>query len=112
MRKLVSRCLIVAVAVIGFAAFGLAVEGNWTGFVTETHCAEKGAKAEHRDCAIKCVKEKGAKWALYNPADKSMFVLSGDDAKAEEMAGKKVTVKGTMNKEKTTITVASMEQAS
>jgi hypothetical protein len=112
MRKLVSRILIVAVAMIGFATLGIAADGTWTGFVTETHCGAKGAKAEHRECAIKCVKEKGAKWALYNPADKSMFILSGDDAKAEAMAGKKVTVKGTMDKEKKSITVANMEQAS
>ena len=110
MRKFVSRTLIVAIAALAVASMSMAADGTWTGWVTETHCGAKGAKAEHRDCAIKCVKEKGAKWALYNPTDKSMFILSGDDAKAEEMAGKKVTVKGTMDKEKKTITVANMEQ--
>ena len=68
----------------------------------------KGASASHADCAAKCVKDKGAKWALYNPADKSIWVLSDQDG-AAKMAGKKVTVKGTVDKDKKTINVASME---
>ena len=61
------------------------------------------------DCATKCVKEKGAKWALYDPKTKATFVLSGDDAMFLKMAATEVTVKGTMDKEKKTITVVSME---
>ena len=113
--KTISRFLVLTLA-LGVASYVLAVpEDSWTGWVTETHCGEKGAKPEHADCAIKCVKEKGAKWALYNPEDKTVFVLSGDDAmmaKMASMAGKKVTVKGTMNKEKKEINVATMEQGS
>jgi Flp pilus assembly protein TadD len=112
MKKLVSRFLILAMA-LGVSTLAFADDQkSMTGYVTETHCGAKGAKAEHADCAVKCVKE-GAKWALYNPEDKSMFVLSGDDAmmaKMASMAGKKVTVKGTMNKEKKEINVATMEQ--
>jgi hypothetical protein len=111
MKKVISRTLFLAL-VLGVASYMLAAgSDSVTGWVTETHCGEKGAKEGHKDCAIKCVKEKGAKWALYNPADKSVWVLSGDDAMAEKMAGKKVTVKGTMNKEKKEINVATMEQA-
>jgi len=112
MKKLVSRTLILAIGLgFGLAALATAEDGTWTGWVTETHCGAAGAKAAHADCAAKCVKEKGAKWALYNPEDKAVFVLSGDDAMAAKMAGKKVTVKGTMNKEKKEINVATMEQA-
>jgi hypothetical protein len=110
MKKLVSRFLILAMA-LGVSTLAFAEDQKMTGYVTETHCGAKGAKAEHTDCAVKCVKE-GAKWALYNPEDKSIFVLSGDDAtmaKMPSMAGKKVTVKGTMNKEKKEINVATME---
>jgi hypothetical protein len=105
--------LALTAASLAFAAGDSA--GTWSGFVTETHFGAAGAKAEHADCAIKCVKEKGAKWALYNPEDKGMFVLSGDEAtmaKMAGMAGKKVTVKGTMDKERKSIAVASMEQGS
>src|SRR6266496_5643165 len=110
MKKFVSRTLVL-VMVLGFglAVLATAEEETWTGWVTETHCAAAGAKAAHKDCAIKCVKEKGAKWALYNPADKSVFVLSGDDAMFEKMAATEVTVKGSMDKEKKTVTVTSME---
>jgi hypothetical protein len=111
MKKFISRSLVLVIA-LGAASIALASDdGTWTGFVTETHCGAAGAKAEHHDCAVKCVKEKGAKWAIYNPADKQMFVLSGDDAMMEKMAGKKVTVKGSMDKEKKVITVANMEAA-
>jgi len=110
MKKFVSRTLVL-VMVLGFGLVALATaeEGSWSGWVTETHCAAAGAKAAHKDCAIKCVKEKGAKWALYNTADKSVFVLSGDDAMMTKMAATEVTVKGTMDKDSKTITVTSME---
>jgi hypothetical protein len=117
MRKFFAPSLALALA-LGTASLALgagAPEGTWSGFVTETHCGAAGAKAEHADCAVKCVKEKGAKWALYNPADKGVLVLTGDEAtmaKMAGMAGKKVTVKGTMDKDKKAITVASMEQGS
>ena len=82
MKKLVSRTLILAVVLgFGLATLASAEDGTWTGWVTDDHCAAAGAKAAHADCAAKCVKEKGAKWALYNTADKSTFILSGDDAR-------------------------------
>jgi len=119
MKRTFTRATLAAIAfgfVFVFASLARAedkkADGSWTGFVTETHCGAAGAKAEHADCAVKCVKEKGASWALYNPEDKSQFVLSGDDAmmaKMAAMAGKKVTVKGSMNKEKKSISVANME---
>jgi hypothetical protein len=108
MKKFLSRALIFAI-VLGVASWSFAAmtEGSWTGWVTDTHCGEKGAKAGHEACATKCVKE-GAKYALYNPADKSMWVLSNQDA-AAKMAGKEVTVKGKADTEKKTIEVSSME---
>ncbi|MEO8431698.1 MAG: hypothetical protein ABI592_09340 [Acidobacteriota bacterium] len=111
MKKILLGSLLFAFAVF-VASPAFADEGSWTGFVTDSGCGASGAKADHADCAVKCVKEKGAKWALYNPADKSLFVLSGDDAtmgKMAGMAGKKVMVKGTVDAEKKVITVASME---
>lgn len=110
MKKLVSRTLILAVVLgFGLGTLASAQEGTWTGWVTDDHCGAAGAKAAHADCAAKCVKEKGAHWAVYNPTDKSVFVLSGDDAMIAKMAAKEVMIKGTMDKEKKTITVTSME---
>jgi hypothetical protein len=119
MKNFLSRSAVAAIAfalvAIALPAADKASEGSWTGYVTETHCGAAGAKEGHADCAVKCVKEKGAKWALYNPEDKGIFVLSGDEAtmgKMADMAGKKVTVKGSMEKEKKVITVSSMNSAS
>jgi hypothetical protein len=112
MKKLVSRTLILAIAFgFGLAALASAQDGSWSGWVTDTHCgaSAKSASGSHKDCAVKCVKEKGAKWALYNPSDSSLFNLSGDDAMFEKMAATEVTVKGSMDKEKKTVTVTSME---
>ncbi len=112
MKKAISRMMILALA-LGIASYMAAAdEGSWSGYVTETHCGEKGAKESHADCAIKCVKEKGAKWALYNPTDKSVTVMTGDSAMMEKMAGKKVTVKGNLDKSKKEIAVSSMTPAS
>ncbi len=112
MKKLVTRVLLVAF-VIGLASFALAgdmAEGSWTGFVTDTQCGAKGAKAEHASCAAKCVKEHGAKYALYTAADKQVWILSNQE-EAAKMAGKEVVVKGKADAEKKTIEVASIELA-
>ena len=111
MKKAISRALLAAL-IVSFASFayaGDAVEGSWTGFVTDTGCGAKGAKADHAACAAKCVKG-GAKYALYTEADKQVWVLSNQE-EAGKMAGKEVTVKGKADKEKMTIEVASMEAA-
>jgi hypothetical protein len=113
MKKLIARALVAAL-VLSVASFGFASQhteaGSWTGVVTDTACGAKGAKASHADCAVKCVKEKGAKFALYSAADKQVYVLSNQE-EAEKMAGKEVTVKGKVDKEKKMIEVESMEPA-
>lgn len=112
MKKSTSRVLLAAliVSLASFAYAAGAVEGSWTGVVTDTSCGAKGAKADHAACAAKCVKEHGAKYALYTPADKQVWVLSNQE-EAGKMAGKEVTVKGKGDKEKMSIEVASMEAA-
>jgi hypothetical protein len=112
MKKTISRLLLAAlvVSLASFAYAGDAGEGSWTGWVTDTGCGAKGAKADHAACAAKCVKEHGAKYALYTPADKQVWVLSNQE-EAGKMAGQEVTVKGKADKEKMTIEVASIEAA-
>jgi hypothetical protein len=70
--------------------------GSWSGVITDDMCGAKGAKAEHAACASKCVKEHGAKYALYNTADKKVYILDPQD-KAAEHAGHEVTVAGTVD---------------
>lgn len=109
MKKLISRTLVLAVA-LGVASLAFGQEGTWTGWVTDNHCGAKGASATHAECAAKCVKDKGAKWALYTPADKGVWELSDQDG-AAKMAAKEVTVKGKLDAAKKMITVTSMTEA-
>ncbi len=106
MKKVFVVIVLLAVASIGLAADA----GTWTGWVTETHCGEKGANAGHASCAVRCVKEKGAKWALWDPATKQLYELS-NAADAEKMAAQEVTIQGTMSEDKKSISVASMAPA-
>lgn len=81
--------------------------GSWTGWVTDSHCAAKGAKAEHADCAKKCL-EQGGKLVFYNSADEKIYQLDNQKL-AEEHLGHAVVVKGTV--EGDAIKVESMEMA-
>ena len=106
------RLLICGVALIFVAGLSLAAdkgkEGSWTGWVTDSMCQAKGDNAKHADCATKCVKEHGAKYALYDPTDKKVYVLDPQD-KAAAHAGHNVKVKGTV--EGDTIKVTSITMA-
>ena len=105
------RLLIFAVVALLGAGFSFASEkgkeGTWTGWVTDTHCGAKGANnPKHADCAKNCVDGMGAKYALYDPADKKVYVLEPQE-KAASLAGQHVKVKG--NAEGDTIKVTSIE---
>ena len=98
--------LILAAAALTLAADKPAKEGSWVGWVTDTHCGAKGDNAKHADCAKKCVETQGAKYALYTPSDKKVYVLDPQD-KAAGHAGHHVKVTGTV--EGDTIKVQSIE---
>src|SRR5262245_33669362 len=70
----------------------VALAGEWTGWVTEDQCGAKGAKAEHKDCAMKCL-EGGGKLAFYNSADQKIYNLDNQDL-AKEHLGHEVKVSG------------------
>jgi hypothetical protein len=98
---MVKRFLMIAVAGLFLATIALTGQkdksksGTWSGFVTDTLCGAKGANADHAACATKCVKERGAKYALYDATDKKVYILDPQD-KAAPHAGHEVTVKGTL----------------
>lgn len=107
------RLLTCAVVFALAAGLSLAGEkgkaGSWTGWVTDTHCGAKSADTgKHDACAKKCVEGMGAKYALYNAADKKVYVLDPQD-KAAAHAGHQVTVKGTVAGD--TITIGSIAAA-
>jgi len=106
------RLLFVGLAVLLAAGISLAgekgksEEKSLTGWITDSHCGAKGAKEGHADCATKCVKTQGAKYALVTPEDGKVYVLDPQE-KAAEHAGHHVKVKGTV--EGDTLKVASIE---
>ena len=81
--------------------------GHWTGWITDEHCAAKGASEGHKSCALKCA-DGGAALVFYNPADEKVYKLS-DQAAAKAHIGHKVTVDGKLEGE--TITVESISEA-
>lgn len=70
----------------------LAVCGEWTGWITDDQCGAKGAKAEHKSCAEKCL-ENGAKLVFVNAADQKLYNLD-NQALAKEHLGHEVKVSG------------------
>lgn len=89
-------------AITGFAAtvllaFSLtAFADTWTGWISDSGCGAKGAAASHKQCAITCVKEKGAKWVLVSSADKKVHAIANQDAVSEDNVGMEVKVTGSM----------------
>jgi uncharacterized protein DUF5818 len=67
-------------------------KGTWTGWITDEHCAAKGAKAEHKKCAEKCLGD-GAKLVFYNPADEKIYSLDNQDL-AQKHLGHEVKLTG------------------
>jgi hypothetical protein len=104
MKKALIALAAIALLVPAFAA---ADAGSWTGWVTDDHCAAKGAKAEHVSCAKKCL-DNGGKLVFYNSADEKIYNLDNQKL-AEEHIGHEVVVKGTA--EGDSIKVESIEAA-
>jgi len=111
---MVKRLLMCTVTLLFAAGLTLAGQdstpktGSWTGWITDDMCGAKGASADHAACAKKCVKEQGAKYALYNPDDKKVYILD-PQSKAEGHEGTEVTIKGKLDGD--TIHVTSIKAA-
>ncbi len=83
-------------------------KGEWTGYITDTHCGKKGASKDHdADCVQKCMKG-GAKAQI--SSDGKIYTLDGFD-KVKALMGSPVTVKGTLDAKTNTITVESATKA-
>ena len=53
---------------------------TWTGWVSDSSCGVKGTKAKHKDCALKCVKEKGEQWVFVDSETKGVLKIHNQDA--------------------------------
>lgn len=88
MKKFAFACLFVTstFAVSAFAE-------DWTGYISDSKCAAKGAKDEHADCAVKCVK--GGASAVF-VVDGKVYKID-DPTKVADHIGHKVTISGTLD---------------
>jgi hypothetical protein len=111
MRTLLSfvAAVFVLAAPLAFAADG--AKGEWTGYITDTHCGAKGATKDHTaGCVEKCMKG-GSKAELYVESDKKSYPLN-DFSKVKALVGQKVTIKGTKDADTGLITIESASKAS
>jgi hypothetical protein len=92
-RMIITLFAILALTVAALA--GAATKGTWTGWVTDEHCGAKGASADHKACAEKCL-EKGSKLVFYNTADKKIYSLDKQDV-AKANIGQEVKVTGELD---------------
>lgn len=90
-----ARFAVAATATLFAAAFAMAADGTWTGYIADSKCGAKAAHDGARECTIKCVKE-GAKYVFVNDADKKVYVIDDQD-KVAAHAGHHVTVKGSVD---------------
>jgi len=100
--KKVSNMLGLAAALLfslGLASSANAKSHTWTGWVSDSSCGAKGMSADHKDCAVKCVKEKGASYVFVNAKTKKVYAIQNQDAVTEADLGQEVTLTGSVNKD-------------
>jgi hypothetical protein len=83
--------------VFAFTLSLMAEHHKHTGWITDAKCGANGAKAAHKECALKCA-EAGQKLVLYSPSDKKTYALD-NQALAKEHLGHEVVVEGETDKE-------------
>ncbi|HKN25141.1 MAG TPA: hypothetical protein VJX72_09865 [Candidatus Acidoferrum sp.] len=77
------------------ATFAFAADSTMTGYISDSHCGAKGAKAGHEECATKCVKEHDGKYVFVNDTDHKVYSIDAQD-KVAAHAGHHVTVRGSV----------------
>lgn len=117
MKKLIALGAIVALSALPALASqdpakpAAAASDQWTGYITDSHCGEKGANKDHTvECVEKCMKG-GAKPQIMSETDKKLYSLDGLE-KVKALMGNKVTVKGKLDAASNTIAVESAAKAS
>jgi hypothetical protein len=106
MKKKVAVLLSLAF-VFAFALSLTAADSKWSGWISDAKCGAGGAKAEHRECALKCA-EGGQKLVLVT-SDQKVHALDNQEL-AKEHAGHQVTVHGSADANGD-ITVTKIEMA-
>src|SRR5260370_40314782 len=96
-RSPIRRCAVqqlITAAALLLSLFAVsAVADEFTGWISDSKCGAKGASAEHKDCAAKCVKGGAAPVFVM---DNKMLKID-DASKVEGHIGQKVTVTGSVD---------------
>jgi hypothetical protein len=85
-------------------------KGTWTGYISDADCGTKGNSADHKECALKCVK--GGAAPVLVVGDKVYAITN--PKKVAKFIGDKVTITGTLTGDKIEIekVAADTEKAS
>lgn len=99
MRK--TTVVLLAFALVAVLALPLTAaetaKGSWTGWITDSHCGAKGAKAGHtKDCVEKCTHDGGGKVVFYNDADQKLYGIDRAD-EAVQHVGHQVKITGVVD---------------
>jgi hypothetical protein len=110
MARLLSLLAVVSLLAAPVMA-GDAAKGEWTGWITDTHCGVKGADRDHTAACVEKCMNGGSKAQIYVESEKKAYPIN-DFAKVKALVGQKVTLKGTLDASSGTITVDSAAKAS
>jgi hypothetical protein len=69
----------ISVATVATSGDDAANTKTWTGWISDSHCGAKGMSADHKACAMTCIKN-GSKWVFVNGADKKVIDIKNQDA--------------------------------
>jgi hypothetical protein len=100
MRKVASVLAVVALvcAMVSVVSAAVVPADNktmtWTGWISDSHCGAKGMAADHKACAEKCVKEKGASYVFVDTKTKSVHQIHNQDAVKDSDLGTEVKLTG------------------
>jgi hypothetical protein len=105
MTKMFLAAAVAALLSGGYASAADAVKGEWTGFITDTHCGAHGATSKHTAaCVMKCMNG-GSKAQILSDADGKTYDLASFDKKLRPLVGQRVTLTGSIDPETQVITV-------
>ncbi|MGH9358339.1 MAG: hypothetical protein ACRD22_14770 [Terriglobia bacterium] len=96
-KKLYSLAGVAAMLLVMFSipAAAKSKTMSWTGWISDSSCGAKGMAASHKQCALTCVHEKGAKFVLVTE-DKTVHPISNQKAVKDSDVGQEVKVTGHM----------------
>ncbi|MGH9431949.1 MAG: hypothetical protein ACRD3T_10435 [Terriglobia bacterium] len=102
MKRLYSAAALAALilVLVSIPAVSRTKTMTWKGWISDSACGAKGAAASHKDCALACVHQKGAKFVFVNSADKSVYAIANQPEVKDGDVGQEVKLTGKMLKNK------------